>query len=128
MVISAIGRIAAKAAMKKISDASAKKARAVNKENLKKTDFKAIAKAGLSDIKLAETTGRVSEIFKKGNKIFSGVLPPAAGEPGKFRASVNSAVSKKINSFSEKQLGRFIKNQFRSFVKPKSKKKSTGML
>ena len=105
MVISAIGRIAAKAAMKKISDASAKKARAVNKENLKKTDFKAIAKAGLSDIKLAEgTTGRASEIFKKGNKIFSGVLPPAAGEPGKFRASVNSAVSKKLSSLSKKQL------------------------
>jgi hypothetical protein len=54
MVISAIGRTAAKAAMKKISDASAKKARAANKANLKKTDFKAIAKAGLSDIKLAE--------------------------------------------------------------------------
>jgi hypothetical protein len=42
MVISAIGRMAAKAAMKKISDASAKKARAANKANLKKTDFKAI--------------------------------------------------------------------------------------
>jgi hypothetical protein len=126
MVISAIGRIAAKAAMKKISDASAKKARAVNKEDLKKTDFKAIAKAGLSDIKLAEgTTGRASEIFKKGNKIFGGVLPPAAGEPGKFRASVNSAVSKKINSFSEKQLGMLSKTRFWSFVKPKSKKKST---
>jgi hypothetical protein len=34
-----------------------------------------------------------------------GVLPAAAREPGKFRESVNSAVSKKINSFSEKQLG-----------------------
>jgi hypothetical protein len=126
MVISAIGRTAAKAAMKKISDASAKKARAANKANLKKTDFKAIAKAGLSDIKLAEgTTGRASEIFKKGNKIFSGVLPPAAGEPGKFRASVNSAVSKKNKFFFRKTTWNVIKNQFRSFVKSKSKKKST---
>ena len=92
MVISAIGRMAAKAAIKKISNASAKKARAANKADRKATDFKAIAKAGLSDIKLAEgTTGRASEIFKKGNKIFSGVLPAAAG-PGK------------LNSFSEKQL------------------------
>jgi hypothetical protein len=86
----ATGRIS-KAAIKKISDASAKKAR------------KAIAKAGLSDIK----------------------LPTAAGEPGKFRESVNSAVSKKINSFSEKQLGMLSKNNYRSFVKSKSKKKST---
>jgi hypothetical protein len=54
MVISAIGRMAAKAAIKKISNASAKKARAANKADRKKTDFKAIAKAGLSDIKLAE--------------------------------------------------------------------------
>jgi hypothetical protein len=35
MVISAIGRTAAKAAMKKISDASAKKARAVTKKSKK---------------------------------------------------------------------------------------------
>jgi Flp pilus assembly protein TadG len=128
MVISAIGRIAAKAAMKKISDASAKKARAANKENLKKTDFKAIAKAGLSDIKLAETTGRASEIFKKGNKIFSGVLPPAAGEPGKFRASVNSAVSKKINSFSEKQLGTLSKTNFGPLLSQKVKRKVQNAL
>jgi hypothetical protein len=129
MVISAIGRIAAKAAMKKISDASAKKARAANKENLKKTDFKAIAKAGLSDIKLAEgTTGRASEIFKKGNKIFSGVLPPAAGEPGKFRASVNSAVSKKINSFSEKQLGMLSKTNFGPLLSQKVKRKVQNAL
>ena len=124
MVISAIGRIAAKAAMKKISDASAKKARAANKADRKATDFKAIAKAGLSDIKLAEgTTGRASEIFKKGNKIFSGVLPPAAGEPGKFRASVNSAVSKKINSFSEKQLGMLSKNNYLPLINQKVKRK-----
>ena len=56
MVISAIGRIAAKAAIKKISDASAKKARAVNKENLKKTDFKAI-----EAMKTAEGTERISK-------------------------------------------------------------------
>ena len=56
MVISAIGRMAAKAAIKKISDASAKKARAVNKENLKKTDFKAI-----EAMKTAEGTERISK-------------------------------------------------------------------
>jgi hypothetical protein len=92
MVISAIGRMAAKAAIKKISNASAKKARAANKADRKATDFKAIAKAGLSDIKLAEgTTGRASEIFKKGNRII-GILPAASGE--KF-----------IGSLSRKQLG-----------------------
>jgi hypothetical protein len=116
MVISAIGRMAAKAAMKKISDASAKKARAANKENLKKTDFKAIAKAGLSDIKLAEgTTGRASEIFKKGNKIFSGVLPAAAG-PGK------------LNSFSEKQLGMLSKNSYLPLLSQKVKRKAQNAL
>ena len=110
MVISAIGRIAAKAAMKKISDASAKKARAVNKENLKKTDFKAIAKAGLSDIKLAEgTTGRASEIFKKGNRII-GILPAASGE--KF-----------IGSLSEKQLGMLSKNNYLPLINQKVKRK-----
>jgi hypothetical protein len=59
MVISAIGRMAAKAAIKKISNASAKKARAANKENLKKTDFKAI-----EAMKTAEGTGRASEVLK----------------------------------------------------------------
>ena len=109
MVISAIGRIAAKAAMKKISDASAKKARAANKANLKKTDFKAIAKAGLSDIKLAETTGRVSELFKKGNKII-GILPAAAG-PGK------------LNSLSRKQLGTLSKSNVGPLLSQKVKRK-----
>jgi hypothetical protein len=114
MVISAIGRMAAKAAMKKISDASAKKARAVNKENLKKTDFKAIAKAGLSDIKLAETTGRVSELFKKGNKII-GILPAAAG-PGKLK------------SLSEKQLGMLSKTNFGPLLNQKVKRKAQDAL
>jgi hypothetical protein len=111
MAISAIGRTAAKAAMKKISDASAKKARAANKADRKATDFKAIAKAGLSDIKLAETTGRVSELFKKGNKII-GILPAAAG-PGK------------LSSLSEKTTWNVIKKQLFTFDKSKSKKKST---
>jgi hypothetical protein len=53
MVISAIGRMAAKAAIKKISNASAKKARAANKADLKKTDFKAI-----EAMKTAEGTER----------------------------------------------------------------------
>jgi hypothetical protein len=67
MVISAIGRMAAKAAIKKISDASAKKARAANKANLKRIDSKAI-----EAMKTAEGTGRASEVFKK-------KLPAAAG-------------------------------------------------
>jgi hypothetical protein len=97
MVISAIGRMAAKAAIKKISNASAKKAQAFMRADKKKTDFKAIAKAGLSDIKLAEgTTGRASEIFKKGNRII-GILPAASGE--KF-----------IGSLSRKQLGMLSKS------------------
>jgi hypothetical protein len=40
MVISAIGRIAAKAAIKKITNASAKKARAAVKADLKRIDSK----------------------------------------------------------------------------------------
>ena len=125
MVISAIGRTAAKAAMKKISDASAKKARAVNKENLKKTDFKAI-----EAMKTAEGTGRASEVLKnfklptaarEPGKFFK--LPTAAGEPGKFKASVNSAVSKKINSFSEKQLGTLSKSNVGPLLSQKVKRK-----
>jgi hypothetical protein len=114
MVISAIGRTAAKAAMKKISDASAKKARAANKADRKATDFKAIAKAGLSDIKLAETTGRVSELFKKGNKII-GILPAAAG-PGK------------LSSLSEKQLGMLSKNNYLPLISQKVKRKVQNAL
>ena len=117
MVISAIGRIAAKAAMKKISDASAKKARAVNKENLKKTDFKAI-----EAMKTAEGTERISRSLKKFK------LPTAAGEPGKFRESVNSAVSKKINSFSEKQLGMLSKQDFGPLLSQKVKRKVQNAL
>jgi hypothetical protein len=59
MVISAIGRMAAKAAIKKISDASAKKARAVQR-NLKRTDSKAI-----EAMKTAEGTERISRSLKK---------------------------------------------------------------
>jgi hypothetical protein len=51
------------------------------------------------------------------------VLPPAAGEPGKFRASVNSAVSKKINSFSEKQLGMLSKQDLGPLLSQKVKRK-----
>ena len=114
MVISAIGRMAAKAAIKKISNASAKKARAANKADRKATDFKAIAKAGLSDIKLAETTGRVSELFKKGNKII-GILPAAAG-PGKLK------------SLSEKQLGMLSKNNYLPLISQKVKRKVQNAL
>jgi hypothetical protein len=100
MVISAIGRIAAKAAMKKISDASAKKARAAVKADLKKTDFKAI-----EAMKTAEGTKGSSKLF---NFMTAGILPAASGE--KF-----------IGSLSEKQLGMKTKSKkkstecFRSF-------------
>jgi hypothetical protein len=104
MVISAIGRIAAKAAA-----ASAKKARAANKADRKATDFKAM--------KTAEGTGRASEVLKNFK------LPSAAGEPGKFKASVNSAVSKKINSFSEKQLETLSKQDFGPLLSQKVKRK-----
>ena len=114
MVISAIGRMAAKAAIKKISNASAKKARAANKADRKATDFKAIAKAGLSDIKLAETTGRVSELFKKGNKII-GILPAASGE--KF-----------IGSLSRKQLGTLSKSNVGPLLSQKVKRKVQNAL
>jgi N12 class adenine-specific DNA methylase len=60
MVISAIGRMAAKAAIKKISDASAKKARAVVKADLKKIDSKAI-----EAMKTAEGTKESSRLFNK---------------------------------------------------------------
>jgi hypothetical protein len=123
MVISAIGRIAAKAAMKKISDASAKKARAVNKENLKKTDFKAI-----EAMKTAEGTERISRSLKNFKLPKKFKLPTAAGEPGKFRESVNSAVSKKINSFSEKQLGMLSKTNFGPLLNQKVKRKVQNAL
>jgi hypothetical protein len=102
MVISAIGRMAAKAAIKKISNASAKKAQAFMRADKKKTD---IMKQGLpmSAITMAEGSGRTSGAFKNMGRILS-VLPAAAGAPGKLRASVNSAVSKKLSSLSKKQL------------------------
>jgi hypothetical protein len=116
MVISAIGRMAAKAAIKKISNASAKKARAANKENLKKTDFKAI-----EAMKTAEGTKGSSKLFKN-YKMTAGVLPAAA------RESVNSAVSKKINSFSEKQLGMLSKQDFGPLLSQKVKRKVQNAL
>jgi hypothetical protein len=91
MVISAIGRIAAKAAIKKISNASAKKARAAVKADRKKTDFKAI-----EAMKTAEGTKGSSKLFNK--KMTAGILPAASGE--KF-----------IGSLSEKQLGMLSKNR-----------------
>jgi hypothetical protein len=78
MVISAIGRIAAKAAIKKISNASAKKARAAVKADLKRIDSKAI-----EAMKTAEGTGRASGVLK--NFKLPIKLPTAAGEPGKFK-------------------------------------------
>jgi hypothetical protein len=96
MVISAIGRMAAKAAIKKISNASAKKAQAFMRADKKKTE---------RGMQLAYMPGGGTGAFErmKKNKIFS-VLPAAAGAPGKLRASVNSAVSKKLSSLSKKQL------------------------
>ena len=96
MVISAIGRMAAKAAIKKISNASAKKAQAFMRADKKSTE---------RGMQLAYMPGGGTGAFErmKKNKIFS-VMPAAAGDPGKFRASVNSAVSKKLSSLSKKQL------------------------
>jgi hypothetical protein len=96
MVISAIGRMAAKAAIKKISNASAKKAQAFMRADKKSTE---------RGMQLAYMPGGGAGAFErmKKNKIFS-VLPAAAGDPGKLRASVNSAVSKKLSSLSKKQL------------------------
>jgi hypothetical protein len=105
MVISAIGRIAAKAAIKKISNASAKKARAAVKADLKRIDSKAI-----EAMKTAEGTKGSSKLFNK--KMTAGILPAASGE--KF-----------IGSLSEKQLGMLSKKQLFTFDKSKSKKKST---
>jgi hypothetical protein len=67
MVISAIGRMAAKAAIKKISNASAKKAQAFMRADKKKTD---IMKQGLpmSAITMAEGSGRTSGAFKNMGK------------------------------------------------------------
>ena len=90
MVISAIGRIAAKAAIKKISNASAKKARAAVKADLKRIDSKAI-----EAIKTAEGTKGSSKLFNK--KMTAGILPAASGE--KF-----------IGSLSRKQLGTLSKS------------------
>jgi hypothetical protein len=77
MVISAIGRMAAKAAIKKISNASAKKAQAFMRADKKKTD---IMKQGLpmSAITMAEGSGRASGAFKNMKKMIS-VMPAAAG-------------------------------------------------
>jgi hypothetical protein len=68
-------------------------------------------------MKTAEGTERISRSLKKFK------LPTAAGEPGKFRESVNSAVSKKINSFSEKQLGMLSKTNFGPLLNQKVKRK-----
>jgi hypothetical protein len=85
MVISAIGRMAAKAAIKKISNASAKKAQAFMRADKKKTD---IMKQGLpmSAITMAEGSGRASGLFKNMKKMIS-VMPAAAGEKALVGAS-----------------------------------------
>lgn len=102
MVISVIGRIAAKAVA-----ASAKKARAANKADRKATS---LAKEGLpaSAVKQAEGTTR-SSAFKSLNKAFS-VLPASSGE--KF-----------IGSLSRKQLGTLSKQDFKPLLSQKIKGK-----
>ena len=126
--------MAAKAAIKKISKASAKKAQAFMRADKKKTE---------RGMQLAYMPGGGKGAFErmKKNKIFS-VMPAAAGDPGKFRASVNSAVSKKLSSLSKKQLRTIsqsmagpllsskvkgqIKNALDRFKKP-SRQKGGGM-
>jgi hypothetical protein len=80
MVISAIGRMAAKAAIKKISNASAKKAQAFMRADKKKTDIMKQGFTYVSVLRWLKDQEEHSERFKK-NKIFS-VLPAAAGDPG----------------------------------------------
>ena len=109
MVISVLGKMAAKAAIKKITSAGIKKARPVEIGG----DQASLAKA--------------AELFKN-YKMTAGVLPAAAREPGKFRESVNSAVSKKINSFSEKQLGMLSKTNFGPLLSQKVKRKVQNAL
>jgi hypothetical protein len=96
MVISAIGRMAAKAAIKKISNASAKKAQAFMRADKKKTDIAMKQGLPMSAITMAEGSGRASELFKNMKKMIS-VMPAASGE--KF-----------IGSLSRKQLGMLSKS------------------
>jgi hypothetical protein len=130
MVISAIGRMAAKAAIKKISNASAKKAQAFMRADKKKTD---IMKQGLpmSAITMAEGSGRASGAFKNMGRIFS-VLPAAAGAPGKKLSSLSKkqlmSLSQSISAgplLSSKVKGQ-IKNALDLLKKP-SRQKGGGM-
>jgi hypothetical protein len=100
MVISAIGRMAAKAAIKKISNASAKKAQAFMRADKKKTD---IMKQGLpmSAITMAEGSGRASGLFKNMKKMIS-VMPAAAGAPGETQSVCKFCSFKKTEFFITK--------------------------
>jgi hypothetical protein len=126
MVISAIGRIAAKAAIKKISNASAKKARAAVKADLKRIDSKAI-----EAMKTAEGTGRASGVLK--NFKLPIKLPTAAGEPGvlknfKLPIKLPTAAGEpgKFGPLLSQKVKRKVQNALDRFKKP-SRQKGGGM-
>jgi hypothetical protein len=124
MVISAIGRMAAKAAIKKISNASAKKAQAFMRADKKSTE---------RGMQLAYMPGGGAGAFErmKKNKIFS-VMPAAAGDPGKKLSSLSKkqlmSLSQSISAgplLSSKVKGQ-IKNALDLLKKP-SRQKGGGM-
>jgi hypothetical protein len=114
MVISAIGRMAAKAAIKKISNASAKKARAAVKADRKATDFKAI-----EAMKTAEGTKGSSKLFNK--KMTAGILPAASGEKQLGMLSKNNYLP-----LINQKVKRKVQNALERFKKP-SRQKGGGM-
>jgi hypothetical protein len=106
MVISAIGRMAAKAAIKKISNASAKKAQAFMRADKKSTE---------RGMQLAYMPGGGAGAFErmKKNKIFS-VLPAAAGDPGKKLSSLSK---KQLMTISQSAAGPLLSSKVKGQIK-----------
>jgi hypothetical protein len=106
MVISAIGRMAAKAAIKKISNASAKKAQAFMRADKKKTE---------RGMQLAYMPGGGTGAFErmKKNKIFS-VMPAAAGDPGKKLSSLSK---KQLMTISQSAAGPLLSSKVKGQIK-----------
>jgi hypothetical protein len=106
MVISAIGRMAAKAAIKKISNASAKKAQAFMRADKKKTE---------RGMQLAYMPGGGAGAFErmKKNKIFS-VMPAAAGDPGKKLSSLSK---KQLMTISQSAAGPLLSSKVKGQIK-----------
>ena len=106
MVISAIGRMAAKAAIKKISNASAKKAQAFMRADKKSTE---------RGMQLAYMPGGGAGAFErmKKNKIFS-VMPAAAGDPGKKLSSLSK---KQLMTISQSAAGPLLSSKVKGQIK-----------